>query len=200
MKTNMNLPYPALLAAALLLALPPLAAQDIPTIILDQVEDKLMDELEDRLNPADSTDIDGEGWDDTYRTSAAEGERSTQWKLGKDTPPNGRRVGCVCMDDTRLDQKGWGACGGRGGVRFWLYGVAPDSIVPVATERHWEHPEPLSEAERANLAANNPDQPLGAPAPGGGGMGSFYQLIATMMICLTVAYVAYLWFGKSQEE
>ena len=104
MKTNMNLPYPALLAAALLLALPPLAAQDIPTIILDQVEDKLMDELEDRLNPADSTDIDGEGWDDTYRTSDAEGERSTQWKLGKDTPPNGRRVGCVCMDDTRLDQ------------------------------------------------------------------------------------------------
>lgn len=141
-------------------------------------------------------------WEQTWRSSEQPGERASTFRWHKGSaPPSGRRIGAICMDDTRQDDAGRGACSGHGGVRFWIYQTHGDSIVLHPSERHWNHPEPLSPEERMSLAASYEKEKTGAPlgraAQDGHRLG-WPEMLLGLMACLTIAYVARLWFSKMQ--
>jgi hypothetical protein len=96
------------------------------------------------------------GWDSIYRMSDFPGERGSAGNRPGSTYVDGKRVGCICMDDTRGKTIGVGACSGHGGVRHWLY-LKPGRVdtVRVPTDRHLAHPQPLTQEERANLSSAN---------------------------------------------
>jgi hypothetical protein len=96
------------------------------------------------------------GWDSIYRMSDQPGERGSAGNRPNYSYADGKRVGCICMDDTRSKSLGVGACGGHGGVRYWLT-LKPGrtDTVRVATDRHYDHPHPLSQEERDNLSSAN---------------------------------------------
>ncbi|MCC7222505.1 MAG: hypothetical protein IT273_02180 [Chitinophagales bacterium] len=136
----------------------------------------------------DTTDTDNNDGDDDddwwniFRTSDIEGEKSTRY-----SSPNtdGKKIGCICMDYNVQENAGRGACGGHGGVRFWLYKMPSDSIVQVPTDRHRAHPTSLSSQEISNLAANNEHKKQ--PAPRGLYLSEFYQLVALIVTAVLAA-------------
>ena len=95
-----------------------------------------------------------------------------------------------------IDERGQGACSGYGGVRFWIYQVGEDSTVFYPTDNHWAHPDSLSELELNNLSSRTTDEPMGR-SPGRRGM-SFGEIALGMMVCLTIAYIAKLWFDRGE--
>jgi len=185
---------------ALLLLAGPAAAQDVTGVVMDIIQEKAAEQIEKQLFGDTTETADDPGWDDYWRTSEQEGAPGADYG-DRPKPPEGLRIGCICMDGSRRDERGRGACSGRGGVRYWLYQV-DDSVVQYATDRHWEHPEPLSETERLNLSAYNTspgddddeDRAAGA-ARQGLGFG-LPEVLITMMVCLTMAYIARLWFAR----
>lgn len=186
------------------LALP---AQDLTGIAVDYLTTKAVEQVEKQLFSTDTTDTapeEDEGWDDYFRTSDLETESATGFRRDSEAPA-GVRTGCICMDGSRRDERGRGACSGRGGVRFWIYQVGEDSTVHFPTDRHWDHPEPLSERELNNLSAYNTspgdDDEEKDEAPDSFWMGQglnfgLWDVLAAMMICLTMAYTSKLWFGN----
>lgn len=151
----------------------------------------------------DSIEAGQTDWDEVYRTGDQPGERPTGFDK-KTPPPNGRRIGAICMDDTRLEDAGRGACSGRGGVRYWIYRLNDlDSTVLYPTERHWNHPEPLSPDERMSLAAayekEKTEGPLGKPLDSNGRF-SWSEALLGLMACVTIAYIARLWFSQQREQ
>ena len=151
----------------------------------------------------DSIEAGQTDWDEVYRTGDQPGERPTGYQK-KTPPPNGRRIGAICMDDTRLDDAGRGACSGRGGVRYWIYQLSDlDSTVLYPTERHWNHPEPLSREERMSLAAPYEKEktggPLGKPMQEGSRF-TWSEMLLGLMACVTIAYIARLWFSQQREQ
>jgi len=90
------------------------------------------------------------------------------------------------MDEIIQDEKGRGACSGRGGVRYWLYLQKNDSIYKMATPRHYAHPTALNQEELNNLSAaqqkknENNDYNL---------LYGFYQMIIVMTVCATLILI-----------
>lgn len=149
-----------------------------------QVEQVIEEVLIDQLS-------DEELWDTAYHTSDEEGEKSTQYHH-RESPPDGAiRTGCECMDGEVLEQKGQGACSGHGGVRYWRYQLVDGDLYLMPTDRHRDHPEPLSKTEIQNLSAHNTGAPKSYFYRRGSSM-SWMDMVSLLIICLTVAYVARL--------
>jgi len=133
--------------------------------------------------PADSID-----WDAEFHLS--DPVDTAYNKQHQQPPQNAIRVGCFCMDNTRQDDVGRGACGGRGGVRFWLYHVPGiDSLYSVPTQRHQSHPQALTDMELMQLDAHNPFRQTDKDKNGNTPFipfGSIIQLLAVVVVCATV--------------
>jgi hypothetical protein len=181
----------------LALSLFPLAvySQELTGEVLDAIHEKLAREMEDNFfNIEDSVVIaEEEAWEDYFRSSDLEGEDAVGYNSGL-IRPKGLRVGCICMDGTRKDDRGRGACSGFGGVRFWLYQITEDSVVMDPTSLHRRHPEPLTLMETNNLSSRNA---FAAEAPVKHRSWYDYRIedvLIAMMVCVTIAYVAKMWF------
>lgn len=124
-----------------------------------------------------------ERWDSTFRISEMDGQRSTKQQFREYNEPKGRRIGCICMDEIIQDEKGRGACSGRGGVRYWLYLQESDSIYKMATARHYAHPEPLEEEDIENLSRHNRKK---NEMNNYNLLYGFYQMIIVMTVCATL--------------
>lgn len=174
-------------------------AQIVTDVVLEAAkvaaEKQLEKQIQENFLGNDSTDVDGDGWDERYRTSDQEDE---YWSPG-DAPPDGVRVGCICMDGSRDDERSTGACRGYGGVRYWLYQISPDSIAWFPTRRHWQHPEELSDTELANLASRNQKEKFGAGSGFGRNSWGAYQMLSVMIICVTIGYIAKLYFTSHDK-
>lgn len=149
-------------------------------------------EADDTLaHPQTDANTDTIDWDAEYHLS--DPIDSTATNAHKSPPENGVRIGCLCMDNTRQDDVGRGACGGRGGVRFWLYHVpGMDSVLSFATQRHHSHPNELSDLELMQLDAHNPyrkhtdkDDNNLPFIP----IGPIMQLLSVVVLCVTVLKV-----------
>lgn len=120
--------------------------------------------------------------------------RSSKMKKAPTKPPLGDRIGCICMDNDRQLKTGTGACSGHGGVRFWLYQQKDGFVLEFPTKRHQNHPAPLSAEEQSQLAAhkskNNAQQATNTH------QFTFLDLLMLFIICLTIAYIAKLWWDK----
>jgi hypothetical protein len=172
-------------------------AQELTGEVLDAIHEKLAREMEDNFFNGESEDsvviAEEEAWEEFFRTSDLEGEDAVGYSSGL-LPPKGIRVGCICMDGTRKDDRGRGACGGFGGVRFWLYQINEDSVAMYPTSRHRIHPEPLTEMETNNLSSRNA---FAAEPPAKRRSWYDYRLedvLIAMMVCITIGYVAKMWF------
>lgn len=187
-----------LLVLLLALSVQVAGAQIVTDLILEAAEaaaaQKLKETFINPLGQQDTADVDGEGWDEHFRTSDMEGEQSTQYWSRRDPPPQGVRVGCICMDGSRNNEASTGACSGYGGVRYWLYQISPDSIAWFPTQRHWQHPEELSDTELANLASRHRREKYGASNVGGSSSWGLYHTLSVLIVCMTMAYIAKLWF------
>lgn len=144
---------------------------------------------EARLEPStDSTQADttqnDSWWDQVFRTSDIEGEKSARYNSNS-AAIKGKKIGCVCMDYDVQDNAGRGACGGHGGVRFWLYKTPNDSIAQQPTDRHKAHPKSLSEQEVQSLAVSN-EKKHQHPAPGLQ-VTYFYQLLSMIIAAILAA-------------
>lgn len=185
-----------LLFFSMLLAAAALSAQELSGEMLDAIHEKLAREMEDNFFGGDSLIIaEEEAWAEYFRTSDIDGEDAVGYHRGN-RPPDGLRIGCICMDGTPSDERGRGACSGYGGVRFWRYQVSEDSVALFATERHYAHPQPLTGEELANLSSRNA---FAAEPPAKRGGWRDYRLedvLIAMMICVTIAYVAKMWFNR----
>lgn len=132
--------------------------------------------------PADSID-----WDAEFHLSDPVDTAFN--KQHQQPPPNAIRVGCFCMDNTRQDDVGRGACGGRGGVRFWLYHVQGiDSLYSVPTQRHQNHPQALTDIELMQLDEHNPFRQNEKHKDGTPFLpiGPIIQLLMVVVLCTTV--------------
>lgn len=137
-------------------------------------------------NPPPYTQTDSSDWATEWRTSEQAGENSTQYRHPRDLPPGSKRIGCICMDNTQQDDGGRGSCSGHGGVRQWIY-VTPDGErIEQATERHYQHPEALTEAEKNQLAAYNEAD---KKAPNNTSTNAaLVQIAMIVMVCSTLAF------------
>lgn len=134
-------------------------------------------------------DTTGSDWDDTYRTSE-QSERT--WYKSK--PPQGVRIGCICMDDSYNTATGGGACAGLGGVRYWLYEQSDGGTIRHATQRHQEHPEALSPDELHNLRRAGKKK-LDDDTNGFFDVAAM-RALTVLAICITLAFVAKLWWAN----
>lgn len=192
----MNPTHLPFLLIPLLLAAPALRAQDAASDYMDQIHEVTAKQLEEQLRQDSIDDAEAAGWDEHFRTSDIPGERGAGFSRWAD-PPKGLRIGSICMDGSRRDERGRGACSGYGGVRYWIYQVGEDSTVFFPTENHWAHPEPLTEMEINNLSSRTTAEPLGK-TPGRGRIG-YGEVFLGMIICATIAYIAKLWFDHGQS-
>ncbi|MGB0864539.1 MAG: hypothetical protein ACPG19_13945 [Saprospiraceae bacterium] len=140
-------------------------------------------------------------WDDAYHTSDEAGERATQYSFDVNHPPKDAiRKGCICMDGTSMDLKGAGACAGYGGVRHWIYQKKDGIEVQYPTERHLQHPAPLSEEEIANLSAHNKQQSYkNSYNRGVEGRLGWEELMAIIIICVTIAFITKTIWSSRRE-
>jgi len=83
----------------------------------------------------------------------ARNKRRDAGTLSGGLPAGSKRVGCVCMDYEEKQQTGGGACGGHGGVRFWLYVLENGDTVRLSTWRDKEHPDSLGDGDLWKLSA-----------------------------------------------
>jgi hypothetical protein len=112
--------------------------------------------------PRDTKDgKDQKGMEYIWRSSDLEGEQAVlrqQRRVkridGSGALPEGsERVGSVCMDYTEQGGIGRGTCTGHNGVRFWLYLQPDGDTARIATLRHDDHPDTLSDSQMLRLAA-----------------------------------------------
>lgn len=124
-------------------------------------------------------------------------------KIFRRIPPTEKRdkkdrLGCICMDGSRSQTKGRGACSGHGGVKYWIYkddlnGHPSVSLMP--TERAGEQSEFHEyEAQKPNFSENPREHrytdmeedyiPL------------FMQFAMVIMICLVIMYMIKMVFKK----
>ncbi len=174
-----------------------LSAQSLSEEMIRQMHENAAQQIEAQLAQDSADEAREAQWDESWRTSEQPDERATGF--GRNAPPpQGRRMGAICMDDTRQDDAGRGACSGHGGVRYWIYQVSEDSTVLYPTERHWAHPEPLAPEERMSLAATYEKEKTGGPLGRSGGV-SWSEALLGLMACVTIAYIARLWFSQQQQ-
>jgi hypothetical protein len=104
---------------------------------------------------------DQKGMEYIWRSSDLEGEQAVLRQQRKAKRPDGsaqlpegsERVGSVCMDYTEQGTFGRGTCTGHNGVRFWLYLQPDGDTARIATLRHDDHPDTLSDTQMLRLAA-----------------------------------------------
>jgi hypothetical protein len=111
----------------------------------------------------DSTEVEApqKGMEYIWRSSDLEGEQAVLRQQRKPKRPDGsaqlpegsERVGSVCMDYTEQGTFGRGTCTGHNGVRFWLYLQPDGDTARIATLRHDDHPDTLSDTQMLRLAA-----------------------------------------------
>ena len=153
------------------------------------LEDLFGNEDTTQCNPPNAAQSDTTAnWDETMHTSDMDNQTSTQYRHNANNLPKGsKRVGCVCMDNTKQDEGGRGSCSGHGGVRFWQY-VTPDAeLIEVPTERHYQHPNDLSPEELAQLASQYENHT--PPNSSATNMNALVQIIMVMMVCSTAAFI-----------
>ena len=177
-------------------------AQVSPVDVITTVEtvSEVAKQIDDLMGEEDT--VQQGNWDDSYHTSDELGEQSTQYSFDVNHPPeNAIRIGCICMDGTSMDLKGGGACAGYGGVRHWVYKKPDGEEVEYPTERHFQHPEPLTEEEMANLSAHNKKQSYGDYNRGVGGRLGWEELMAIIIICVTIAFITKtIWSNRRESE
>lgn len=172
-------------------------SQAVTDELLRQFHKEAAKQMEAQLED-DTIEIDGAGWDESYHTSEQQGNGAAGFD--PDAPkPAGKRVGAICMDGARQDKGGRGACGGHGGVRYWIIQVSEDSTALYPTENHWDHPEPLDNNERMSLAAYNEEGSDDPPRSRGFRIG-WGETLLGLMVCVTIAYIAKLWFSNSHHD
>ena len=179
------------LAAAQSNDIPIFTAEDLMDAFHEEAANRIEEALQEEEEAIDSVawvpDI--EEWEETFRTS--------DWDAVISDRPEGRRIGCICMDGTPQDDKGRGACAGFGGVRFWLYQNG-DSIIMDPTRRHYSHPNPFTEEEKERLAAYNEGERVAFGS--GRRLGDdFANIVMVMMVCITIGYVARLYFTHGAD-
>ena len=178
--------------------------------VFGQEEDVLEPLLEPSLHLEKFVDVDkmreedeaAANWGEDYRTSEEEGERSTLFSFDINHPPeNAERVGCECMDGTTMDLKGGGACAGYGGVRYWIYEDEEGERSMFSTERHHEHPEPLSEEELSSLSAHNKSLKYGDSydVPSRFRLG-WLELMGIIIVCVTIAFITKTLWGNGSSR
>ncbi len=102
------------------------------------------------------------GLDKVFRTSdldnniptTAEGRRNNPDRKSGNISgglPRANRIGCLCMDYEQCNVTGRGACGGHGGVRFWLSLNAAGDTLREATWRHQSNPDTLYDKKVTQL-------------------------------------------------
>lgn len=172
-------------------------SNDIPIISAEDLMDAFHEEAANRIEEALQEDEaedsvawapDMDEWEETFRTS--------EWDAVISDRPEGRRIGCICMDGSPQNEKGRGACAGYGGVRFWLYQNG-DSIIMDPTRRHYSHPAPFTDEEKERLAAYNENERMAYGAARGGD--DFARIVMVMMVCITIGYVARLYFTHGSD-
>ncbi|MCB0580634.1 MAG: hypothetical protein KDD10_15145 [Phaeodactylibacter sp.] len=181
----------AALAAAQSTDIPIITADDLMDAFHEEAANRIEEALREDEEAADSVawvpDLDE--WEESFRTS--------EWDAVVSDRPEGRRIGCICMDGAPQEEKGRGACAGRGGVRFWLYQNG-DSIILDPTRRHYGHPAPFTEEEKGRLAAYNEGERVAYGA--GRRLGDdFANIVMVMMVCITIGYVARLYFTHGAD-
>lgn len=196
-----------LLLFAIILATP--ASAQIKDIIIEKAIEKIGEvvtgkEEEEEVDTAieedlnEDPDLDDE-YDETYRTSDEENEKGTRYDFNHlRDQPSGKRVACICMDNVRQLNKGFGACAGRGGVRFWIYETEDGREIKKQTHKHALHPDELSIEELENLAAHQPKRTsFGRGTTGSRG---FYDFAIIFVVCATIAYLAKLYFDNDRDN
>ncbi|MCB0530257.1 MAG: hypothetical protein KDC65_17385 [Saprospiraceae bacterium] len=118
----------------------------------------------------DIADNERSAMEEYFRTSELDGETPVAGSRKKrvSVPAGARRIGCICMDESKSPARSIGACSGHGGVRYWLYRTREGDTVRIITGRHERHPHPLDSLERSALAPPKPSKnrqsASGAPA------------------------------------
>ncbi len=108
--------------------------------------------------------------EELFRTSDVDASKSTSPRVREggrkrvSAPAGAKRIGCVCMDDSRSGSHSSGACSGRGGVRYWLYRTVEGDTTKVLTARHEQHPHPLDSLERSEINVPKVKLPRGTAA------------------------------------
>lgn len=180
------------------------AQADIPIIGADKLMEALHEEaagyIEQQLNAYEQEEeeaVDTTGWSEE---ADAWGNwfRTSEWEAEVTDRPEGRRIGCICMDGTPQDDRGRGACAGRGGVRFWLHQQG-DTLYMDPTLKHKTHPDAFSQEEKETRFAAYNESGGGFKGQRQSVLGEFKEIIMVMMVCLTVAYVARLYFMHHPE-
>lgn len=102
----------------------------------------------------------GEVWhssEEAGEVSTSRRNRRAAYRL-PEPPPGAFRLGCVCMDGTRADTRGIGACSGHGGVRYWVHRKREGDTLLLPTERHLKHPEALPAEKMMELSRKRADR------------------------------------------
>lgn len=129
--------------------------------------------------------------DDLHTSKMTNDNHFTKEKSQK---PLGNRIGCICMDNDRQNRQGTGACSGHGGVRFWLHQQENGLILEYPTSHHKKHPAPLSYEELSKLASFKREQ---KEKNINNNQSTFLDMLMLFIVCLTIAYIAKLWWEKS---
>jgi len=169
--------------------------ETILEIIPSPNKDSLASNITESFSDNDSTPpIDFMTWIDSEEEEDIHSSTMEKNHSSKTPKPTGNRIGCICMDDDRQNKQGTGACSGHGGVRFWLYQQENSWILEFPTKRHKNHPAPLSYEEKTRLSSfknkhkTSHKQSLN--------QSSFLDLLMLVICCLTIAYIAKLWWEK----
>ncbi|WMX17547.1 hypothetical protein [Aureispira sp. CCB-E] len=158
---------------------------DSSTIILDTPNDSI------KLSPENLIEWIESEEDDLYTSKMTNNNYSAKEKNQK---PSGNRIGCICMDNDRQNRQGTGACSGHGGVRFWLHQQENGLILEYPTSHHKRHPAPLSYDELSKLASFKRKQ---KEKNTNSNQSTFLDMLMLFIVCLTIAYIAKLWWEKS---
>lgn len=75
------------------------------------------------------------GWEEEEIFRTSDRDRRAREK-GVNETPIGYRIGCICMDSIRQNNRGRGACSHHRGVRYWLYEKENGKLHYEPTERH----------------------------------------------------------------
>ena len=173
---------------------------DTSYIAFDAI-DTLSNDIQSDPKEAITDSITAAEWEEYYRMMeddyhTANKEVRSKYQRVYTKKPKGYRVGCICMDNDRQDNKGTGACSGHGGVRFWLYQQEDGHLLEYPTTNHKNHPSALTPEELSSLTFYNKKRHK-YESDNRTDDSDFYKMIMMLFICITVAYLAKLWWYET---
>jgi hypothetical protein len=147
--------------------------------------------------PTETDSLDEDLWDETFKVSNLENEKSTGSRSKKITSVsekeqentgyslvNSKRTGCICMDNIQQSMTGRGACSGHGGVRYWLYELKNKTIRKIAANNKEYFIENEYEGEPHGKAQKSENEISHFSFNRNG----YIDLLIIMMICITMAF------------